>query len=105
MELTVRLYERQDGTCPFSRWRKKLGIQTRVRIDTAIARLRGGNTSNVKWFGGIGELKIDFGPGYRVYLLKDGLTLIILLCGGDKSTQKEDIRLAKHLRDEYKKEA
>jgi putative addiction module killer protein len=104
MELTVRLYQRPDGTCPFSRWRKKLSVPARARVDTVIARLRGGNTSNVKWFDGIGELKIEFGPGYRVYLLKDGLTLIILLCGGDKSTQQEDVKFAKHLRDEYKKE-
>lgn len=61
-----------------------------------------GNTSNVKWFEGIGEVKIDWGPGYRVYLAKDGETLIILFGGRTKRRQEADIERAKELHAEYK---
>lgn len=50
-----------------------------------------GNTSNVKWFRGIGECRIDWGPGYRIYLAKDGETLVILFGGGTKKGQQADI--------------
>lgn len=66
-------------------------------------RLELGNTSNIKWFEGIGEYKIDWGPGYRIYLAKDGKDLIILFGGGTKKKQQTDIRLAKELHKEYKK--
>ena len=68
----------------------------------ATLRLEMGNTSNIKWFEGIGEVKIDWGPGYRIYLAKDGETLIILLGGGTKRRQKADIDRAKELHAEYK---
>ena len=61
-----------------------------------------GNTSSVKWFEGIGEYIIDWGPGYRVYLAKDGDTLIILFGGGTKRGQQKDIERAKALHIEYK---
>lgn len=102
MELTVKPYVASNGICHFERWRRRLDVTTRVRIDTAVARLRGGNTSNVKWFDGIGEAKLDFGPGYRLYLLRDGDALLVLLCGGDKGSQKDDIKLAKKLAKEYR---
>ena len=68
----------------------------------AISRLELGNTSNVKWFDGIGEYVLNWGPGYRVYLAKDGETLIILLGGGTKHKQQKDIDQAKKLHAEYK---
>jgi putative addiction module killer protein len=71
-------------------------------VATATLRLERGHTSNVKWFAGIGELRIDWGPGYRVYLAKDGETLIVLLGGGTKKRQHADIARAKELHAEYK---
>lgn len=67
-----------------------------------MTRLSLGNTSNVKWFSGIGEIKIDWGPGYRVYLAKDGETLVLLFCGGTKKRQQAGIATALMLHDEYK---
>jgi putative addiction module killer protein len=61
-----------------------------------------GNTSNVKWFSGIGEYRIDWGPGYRVYLAKDGEALIVLYGGGTKKSQPKDIERALSLHAEYK---
>jgi len=60
------------------------------------------NTSSVKWFSGIGEYRIDWGPGYRIYLAKDGEALIILLGGGTKKSQQADIERAKAMWAEYK---
>jgi putative addiction module killer protein len=65
-------------------------------------RLAQGNTSNVKWFSGIGEYVINWGPGYRVYLAQDGPTLIILFTGGTKRRQESDIARAMALHDEFK---
>lgn len=61
-----------------------------------------GNTSSVKWMGTIGEYRIDWGPGYRIYLMQDGDALIILLGGGTKKGQQRDIGRAKALAGEYK---
>lgn len=66
------------------------------------SRLSAGNTSRVKWFGGIGEYRIDWGPGYRVYLAADGEHLILLLGGGSKRHQQVDIERAQALHAEYK---
>ncbi|TJW80067.1 MAG: addiction module killer protein [Mesorhizobium sp.] len=59
-----------------------------------IARVQSGLMGDVKFFDGIGELRIDHGPGYRLYFVNRGNALIILLCGGDKSSQKRDIKKA-----------
>jgi putative addiction module killer protein len=61
-----------------------------------------GNTSNVKWFAGIGEYVIDWGPGYRIYLAKDGESLTVLFGGGTKKRQQADIDGAQALHAEYK---
>jgi putative addiction module killer protein len=61
-----------------------------------------GNTSSVKWFAGIGEYVIDWGPGYRIYLAKDGESLIVLFGGGTKRRQQADIDRAQALHAEYK---
>lgn len=74
----------------------------RLRILERIDRLANGNPSDVKPVGqGISELRLTYGPGYRVYYLQDGDTLILLLVGGDKSTQRKDISRAHELADEW----
>jgi len=61
-----------------------------LRID----RAERGNLGDVKFFDGIGEFRVDYGPGYRVYFVQRGKVLVILLCGGDKSSQQKDIKTA-----------
>ena len=75
--------------------------QARMRIDARISRLSKGNAGDAKSVGsGVSELRIDHGPGYRVYFSRKGKTIILLLCGGDKRTQQADIEraieIAKH---------
>jgi putative addiction module killer protein len=84
-------------TATFSSWMANLRDQSaRARIAARIDRLAFGLTGDVESVGeGVSELRIHLGPGYRVYFLRKGLTLLILLCGGDKSTQAKDIRKAK----------
>jgi putative addiction module killer protein len=73
-------------------------IKGRSRVLARIERLASGNPGDVKPVGeGVSELRIDYGPGYRVYFVKQGQTVIVLLAGGDKSTQAKDIRTAKRL--------
>ena len=69
-------------------------VRAQARIRVRIDRLELGLLGDVKFFNGIGELRIDYGPGYRVYIVKRGDTVIILLCGGDKRTQNRDIKRA-----------
>lgn len=72
--------------------------QARARIDIRIRRLSLGNPGDVKAVGeGVSELRIDYGPGYRVYFARRGQLLVILLAGGDKRTQDRDIRTAQVL--------
>ncbi len=102
MQIEVEEYVREDGSCPFRRWVDRLDHRAALKVSTALMRLEMGNTSNIKWFGGIGEYIIDFGPGYRVYLMQDGPTLILLFGGGTKRTQQRDIDAVHALRMEYK---
>ncbi|WP_040566088.1 type II toxin-antitoxin system RelE/ParE family toxin [Magnetospirillum molischianum] len=67
------------------------------RIAQRIVRLQAGLFGDAKFFDGIGELRVDHGPGYRVYFVRRGTVLVILLCGGDKSTQARDIGKAKEM--------
>lgn len=72
--------------------------QARARIDARIRRLSLGNPGDVKPVGeGVSELRIDYGPGYRVYFAQRSRTLVVLLAGGDKRTQNRDIKLAQTL--------
>jgi putative addiction module killer protein len=83
-------------------WFDRIDPHAAAKVATAVVKLSLGNTSHVKWFSGIGELRIDWGPGYRVYLAKDGDTLIVLFCGGTKKRQQTDIAMALALHAEYK---
>lgn len=83
-------------TQAFSAWLESLrDAQARARVQARILRLRHGNPGDVKPVGeGVSELRIDYGPGYRVYYIMRGAMLIILLAGGAKSTQGKDIKTA-----------
>jgi putative addiction module killer protein len=83
----------------FRKWRLRLRDQrARALIAARLDRLAQGHSGDVQPVGeGVSELRIHYGPGYRVYFQKQGSTIIVLLCGGDKSTQAKDIKTAKHL--------
>lgn len=102
MRLTVVEYIREDESNPYREWFDGLDAQAAAKVATAALRLEMGNTSRVKWIGAIGEYRIDWGPGYRIYMAKDGNALIILFGGGTKRSQRADIRRAEGLFAEYK---
>ena len=83
----------------FAKWIDSLqDIRARARIQARIERIAIGNPGDVKSVGeGISEMRIDYGPGYRVYFIQHERSVIILLAGGDKSTQARDIKTALHL--------
>ena len=94
--LDVREYIDAAGRSPFTRWLRALNVQAAAKVATALERLAAGNVSNVKTAGnGVLEYRVDFGPGYRIYFGRDGDRLVILLSGGTKKRQQEDIRQAK----------
>jgi putative addiction module killer protein len=86
-------------TAKFQKWWSKLkDEQARGLISARLNRIAYGNLGDIKSVGGgVSELRIHAGPGYRVYLRRKGITLIILLCGGDKSSQRKDIETAKRI--------
>ncbi len=101
--IDIREYLGRDGRNLFGAWFDQLNAEAARRITTALYRLGLGNFSNVKGVGGgVFECRIDFGPGYRIYFGKDGERIIILLCGGTKRRQQEDITLAGECWQEYK---
>lgn len=100
--ITLEEYLQEDDSSPFGRWVSTLSVQAAARVSTALARLEMGNTSNIKWFDGLGEYRINWGSGYRIYLVQEGKRLIILFGGGDKSTQKQDIKQVKALIAEFR---
>lgn len=103
--MTFQILEllREDGTSPYAEWFGRLDAAAATKVTTATVRMEQGNLSNVKWFRGIGEYRIDWGPGYRIYLVKDGLKIIVLLGGGTKKGQQKDIERALALWEDYKR--
>lgn len=100
--MKVQEYIREDGSNPYQKWFDSLDPQAAAKVTVAIARLELGNTSNIKWFEGIGEYRINWGAGYRIYLTLEDKQLIILFGGGTKKKQQADINRAKELYQEYK---
>jgi putative addiction module killer protein len=96
-------YITSDGKCPFEDWIKALkDVKARALIRVRLNRIILGNLGDCKSVGdGVSELRIDFGPGYRIYFGQDGHTLIILLCAGSKRNQKKDIDQAKRYWSDY----
>jgi putative addiction module killer protein len=102
MLIRVEEYQRIDGSSPFRHWFDRLSAQPAAKVATALLRVANGNTSSIKWFAGIGEIRIDWGPGYRVYLARTGESLIVLFGGGTKASQSRDIARVLELLGEYK---
>lgn len=93
---SVRIYQCKDGRQPYVDWEKSLDKAVRARIFARIDRLKLGNFGDHKIIGnGVSELRLSFGSGYRIYYGIDDDVVVILLCGGDKSTQNSDIKIAK----------
>ena len=102
--LELRYYQTSVGMQPFVEWLQGLkDRQARTRIEARLARVAVGNLGDVEPAGGgVLELRIDWGPGYRVYFSRLGESIVLLLCGGDKRTQQKDIQRAKDYLEDYK---
>ncbi len=101
--MRVAEYLDRDGDSPFANWFNSLDARAAAKVSVAIVRMEQGNLSNVKGVGkGVFEYRIHFGPGYRIYLGKDGGKIIILLGGGTKKRQSRDIDTAVELWQQYK---
>jgi putative addiction module killer protein len=103
---TLLSYKTENGIAPFDRWLKKLKDgKGRFVIENRLSRVElFGHEGRSRYVGeGVCELKIDFGPGYRVYYGEDGVDLILLLSGGDKSSQEKDIRKAQFYLADYRR--
>ena len=101
----VQNYLTADGTSPLEGWLDSLqDTKTVSKIKKRLRRVELGNLGDYRSVGaGVYELKIDYGPGYRVYFGQVGLTVVLLLCGGDKNTQEQDISQAKKYRRDYER--
>ncbi|MHB8370140.1 MAG: type II toxin-antitoxin system RelE/ParE family toxin [Leptospirales bacterium] len=102
--MTLQVHEllEEDGSSPYAEWFQSLNPAAAAKIAVAKVRMEQGNLSNVRWFRGIGEYRIDWCPGYRIYLAKEGERIIILLGGGTKKGQQDDIDRAVKLWEDYR---
>jgi putative addiction module killer protein len=101
--VTVQEYLDESGSSPVGKWLDSLDATAAAKVITALARIEQGNFSNVKGVGGgVFESKIHFGPGYRVYFGKDGEALVILVAGGTKKRQSQDVATAQERWKDYK---
>jgi putative addiction module killer protein len=103
--MDIRIYTDAIGRAPFEDWLNALkDVQGRARIRARLARLQAGNFGDCKPLrDGVQELRIDHGPGYRVYLSRQGSVLVLLLCGSDKSEQDKSIKQALAYLTDWKK--
>lgn len=92
-----------NGNSPFADWFKTLDATAAAKVRLGLVRLEQGNGSNVAWFRGIGEYKIDWRPGLRIYLAREGLSIILLIGGGTKRRQQHDIERAIALWEDFKR--
>jgi len=104
-EQTVLIYIRPDGRRPYRDWRDSVAdTKTQAVIAERLDRITRGLFGDCKPVGqGLLELRIDFGPGYRLYMGRDGDAVVILLSSGDKGSQKKDIRLAQSYWNDYRR--
>ena len=97
-------YETSSGSCPIREWLDELDTPTVARIEARLQRVAFGNFGDSKSVGqGVSELRMKFGSGYRVYFAQYGKEIVVLLCGGDKSSQNSDIKLAKEYWEDFKR--
>lgn len=89
--MDIHEYITEDSTNPYQKWFDTLNPVAAAKITVAKARLALGHVSNIKWFDGIGECRIDWGPGYRIYLAQDGKKLIVLFGGSTKKKNSNKI--------------
>ena len=102
--IEIEEYLDDSENSPFGRWFDNLDGRAAAKVTTAITRMSQGNFSNVKGVGhGVLEFRIDYGPGYRIYFGKDGKKLVILLAGGTKKRQQQDIEAAHQRWLDYKR--
>lgn len=99
----IRIYTTADGIAPFLKWQKSLkDKRARAKIRSRLDRIESGNLGDCKFVGGgVYELRIDYGPGYRVYFGQENDVILLLLWGGDKGTQAKDIRKAQSYWKDY----
>ncbi len=99
----IVFYETADGRRPFDEWHRQLrDRQARAVVANRLQRLERGTPGDFKMAGsGVYELRIDFGPGYRLYCAFAGQHIVLLLCGGDKATQSSDIKEARAYWEDY----
>lgn len=104
-EWEIREYLRPNGRCPFRNWLSSLkDVKARAKIRIRINRIRLGNFGDCKSVGsGVSEIRIDYGPGYRIYFGRVGEKIVLLLCAGTKRNQGKEIKLAKEYWYDYKK--
>ena len=96
--IEIVIYSTNSGKEPYVVWENKLDLKTRATMKNRLDRIRLGNFGDVKRIRGgegVWELRIDFGPGYRIYFGKQGTTIVVLLAGGTKRAQERDIERAK----------
>ena len=103
--IEIRTYLTADGRSPFDEWLASLrDVQARARIRARLVRVQAGNFGDFKPLQeGVQELRIDHGPGYRVYLSRQGSVVVLLLCGSDKSKQAAEIKRAIAYLDDWRK--
>lgn len=103
MPTRVEEYVQEDGGDPYRQWFAKLDVQAAAKVTVVLLRLSQGNTGALKSLSGsLSELRIDWGPGLRIYLAQDGDALVVLFGGGTKRSQRADIGRARALLAEYK---
>jgi putative addiction module killer protein len=96
--IQIEVYTPPSGKQPFITWLEAIDREARQRVNIALARLEDGNTGSLKSVGdGVHEIRLTYGPGYRIYLGREGNRLVILLHGGTKRRQRDDIAKAKEL--------
>lgn len=103
--MELREYTTEDGQSPFANWLNGLrDRQARARVRIRLERVAMGNLGDYKAVGGgVCELRIPYGPGYRVYFAREGDVVVVLLCGGDKSSQSNDVATAQSYWNDYRR--